>query len=623
MRRRSGLARICSTAAVVILAAAPGHAQSPRDAKGKNAAKAGEQLASAIRSDIEGTLDRLQESGDFAAGIASLQTTFDQVVAFAAPTDKKLFRDAACVLRLVSLVSQAEPSQRSDLLRFLLANPDVAGVLAFVVKPQDKPAEVFAVLARLRAAHEQRLNTYASLAAAVCVVHDKPLTRRFNENSATAPDALRLFEYYVANEGRMYFGVRDVPAELLIYVVDGTASIDELTWAAGRYAGNRNVGALFFAVDYDHDHFRDGDTKRVTRAGWNLPNILKLGGVCVDQAYFALSVGKAIGVPTAYVTAPSSEVSHAWVGFLQGDGRSVWWNFNSGRYDSYQGVRGNLQDPQTRARIPDSTLSLLAGALMVKVLDRQFAAATTDAALRLIEAPGSRRPYPPPAPDGVETGEPRAATTGEALKLLEAGLTACPAHVEGWAVIARLASEGKLSLEEKGLWEGAAYRLCGQRHPDFYLELLEPMFETVTDIDLQNKYWNAAFDRFADSRPDLAASVRMSQAQMWLKADKPAIAGQCYEDVINRYANAGPFVIAALLKAEQMLRSKKDLRRIVMLYEHAWSQIKKPGEMAPEFARQSNYFRVGQMYAQRLDEAGLRNEASRVRTAIGEAKVGR
>jgi hypothetical protein len=93
--------------------------------------------------------------------------------------------------------------------------------------------------------------------------------------------------------------------------------------------------------------------------------------------------------------------------------------------------------------------------------------------------------------------------------------------------------------------------------------------------------------------------------------------------VINRYANAGTFVITALLKAEQMLRAKNDLRRIVMLYEHAWSQIRSPGEMAPEFARQSNYFRVGQMYAQRLEEAGLRSEASRVRTAIGEAKSGR
>ncbi len=623
MRRQSVPARIASAAALAILAAAPGHGQTPRGTKDKSASKAGEPLASAIRSDIQGALDRLQESGDFAAGIASLQTTFDQVVAFAAPTDKKLFRDAACVLRLAGLVSQAEPSRRGDLLKFLLANPDLAGILAFVVKPQDKPVDVFAVLARLRAAHEQRLDTFASLAAAICVVHDKPLTRRFNENSATATDALRLFEYYVANEGRMCFGVRDVPAELLIYVVDGTASIDEMNWAVGRYAGNRNVGALFFAVDYDYDHFRDGDTKRVTRAGWNLPNILKLGGVCVDQAYFALSVGKAIGVPTAYVTAPSSEVSHAWIGFLQGDGRSVWWNFNSGRYDSYQGVRGNLQDPQTRARIPDSTLSLLAGALTVKVVDRQFAAAMTDAALRLIEAPASRRAYPPRPPEGIEAGEPRPATAGEALKLLEAGLTACPAHVDGWAAIARLASEGKLSLEEKGLWEGAAYRLCGQRHPDFYLDLLEPMFQTVADLDLQNTYWNAAFDRFADSRPDLAASVRMSQAQMWLKADKPAIAGQCYEDVINRYANAGPFVITALMRAEQMLRSTNDLRRIVMLYEHAWSQIKKPGEMAPEFARQSNYFRVGQTYAQRLDEAGLPNEASRVRTAIGLAKAGR
>jgi hypothetical protein len=115
----------------------------------------------------------------------------------------------------------------------------------------------------------------------------------------------------------------------------------------------------------------------------------------------------------------------------------------------------------------------------------------------------------------------------------------------------------------------------------------------------------------------------MSQAKMWLKTEKMEKAGQCYEDVINRYANAGPFVVDALGRAEQILRKAKDGRRILMLYEKARGQIEKPRDMAPEFARQSNYYRVGKLYAQRLQEAGLSNDAAKVRTAIGDRQAGR
>ena len=66
---------------------------------------------------------------------------------------------------------------------------------------------------------------------------------------------------------------------------------------------------------------RGSGVKKVTAAGWSLPNILQHGGVCADQAYFAVTVGKSIGVPTAYTIGLGGEVGHAWVGFLQARGK--------------------------------------------------------------------------------------------------------------------------------------------------------------------------------------------------------------------------------------------------------------------------------------------------------------
>jgi hypothetical protein len=142
------------------------------------------------------------------------------------------------------------------------------------------------------------------------------------------------------------------------------------------------------------------------------------------------------------------------------------------------------------------------------------------------------------------------------------------------------------------------------------------MIETVDDAKEQNALWNAAFERFG-KRHDLAAAVRMSQAEMWRKHKEPAKAGQCYEDVIDRFANAGPFVISALKEAEEILREARDGRRVLALYERAWSRIKRPRDMAGAFAKQSNWYKVGSMYAKRLDEAGLGGDADKVRTAIG------
>lgn len=606
------------TATIAIAASAI--AQSNRKDREPEKGSAASPFAATVRQSSDEILLKLQKDGDFEAGAAAMLSVFDQTVAFGDPSDTALFRDSALNVRLVNLVVATEPSTRAGLLVFLLQNPDVARAMAFTVRPdQEKAAEVMAVLSALRTVGEKSVVSHANLTAAMCVVHDQKLTRRINENGATAADPVPLFNYFIANERSMFFGLKNVPPELLIYVVDSTASIDEMQWALGKYAGNRNVGGLFFDIKYDYDHFADGDPKKVTVAGWNLPNILRIGGVCADQAYFAVSVGKSIGVPTAYVSARSSEVGHAWVGFLQSDAKSAWWNFNSGRYEAYRGVRGNMQDPQTRQTVPDSTVALLAGVAFVPELDRQYAAAMSDAAKRLIEPTDSKKPFKPQAPQGIEVGQAREASTAEALKLLEAGLTVCPAQADGWRVVEKLADDKMLSLDDKRKWEGVLYRLCGEKYPDFYLDILEPMIATVADVNEQNALWNGAFKRFT-SRPDLAASVRMSQADMWLKAGKIEKAGQCYEDVINRYANAGPFVVNALGSAEQILRKAKDGRRILMLYERAWAQIEKPRDMAAEFARQSNYYRVGKLYAQRLQEAGMPNDAANVRTAIGDTK---
>jgi hypothetical protein len=92
-------------------------------------------------------------------------------------------------------------------------------------------------------------------------------------------------------------------------------------------------------------------------------------------------------------------------------------------------------------------------------------------------------------------------------------------------------------------------------------------------------------------------------------------------DVIERYTNAGPFVLDALVAAEDLLRSSGKEDRVVALYESTWAKCQKPGEMAEQFVTQSNWYCIGDMLAERLDKAGQKPRAQSVRAEL-ETVVG-
>jgi hypothetical protein len=607
-------AMLCALVAIAAFPAQNTAAQSKKRAD--HAQQTDDAFALAIRKQIDATISQVLTDTDFEAAEAALAATFDQVVAYADASETALIREAALALRLIRGIAKGNEIHQVPQLTFLRENPEFARTLGFLLDPRaDKPAAVFRMMDRLRVDHAAKLNDYADLAAAVCVVHDREFVRQINENRGVAPNPVAVFEYYLKNEKEMFFGMKDVPAELLVYVVDTTSSVKEMEWALKRYARHKSVGDVFFEVPYDYDHFLNAEKKKVTVAGWNLPNILKHGGVCADQAYYAMTVAKAIGVPSAYVVGAGGEMSHAWVGYLQSEGRHSMWNFNVGRYEVYQGVAGNITEPQTRRPIRDAYVSLLADFVSSAQADRHAAAALADAANRLLDISKQKAPFPPPPPAGGPRSPKRAPQTADVLALVEAAVRSAPAYAPAWHILEQLAADGKLSVADKKKWEGVLFKLCGERYPDFYVGILTPMIKTIESVNDQNAMWNAVFSRL-DARHDLAAAVRMEQAAMWLKQGETAKAGQCYEDVISRFANAGPFVIGAINGAEKILSSSGDDRKVVKLYERAWSFTKKPGEAAAMFAKQSNWFKIGSSYLKRLESAGMKAPAAKVKKEL-------
>ena len=433
------------------------------------------------------------------------------------------------------------------------------------------------------------------------------------------------------HESQMFYGLRGVPVELLIYVVDNTASINDMNWAINKYAGTRDVGALFFKIEYDYDFYYGKAPQKLDSApgGYTLPNILKVGGICADQAYFATTVGKSIGVPSAWTTGESALSGHAWVGYLKSSGRTATWNFDSGRYEDYQVIRGNVTDQQTGESVADSTVGLLSDLIGSNPTLRQNAVALVDAA-KVWGATDDKTDPPtfpvellPASAKGKPTAKPPASRAGSAqgeLELVEMGLRQFADYPRGWELIADLARDGKLTEPQKKRWADLTQRMCGQRHVDFALSILEPMTETVADADEQSSLWDAIF-KFVQGRADLAADVRMRQAKLWEKQNNLSRAGMCYEDVLQHYINAGPFALPALHGAESVLKQMGHEDRILDLYTQAAKLVTKPEMLSgrPEYIQESNWYKIREGYASKLDSAGQTQMADQIR---GEDKKG-
>ncbi len=545
------------------------------------------------------------------------EAAFAVAARYAGPRDVDAVREAAFARRLLTQIKHAPEADRGELLAYLRAHAGLAHTLAFAVRDGDDVSGVYALLDRLRRERPAQLDRFPELAVALCVVRDKPLHVQLNENRVKAADPVDLFDYFTGHERQMFYGLRGVPVELLCYVVDTVASPAELTWAADHYTGTRDVGRLFFTIDYDTAYYAGTAQKKVDHApgGYTLPNVLKYGGVCIDQAYFATAVGKALGIPTAIATASSAEAGHAWVGYLRSNGKSAAWDFDAGRYDDYKGLRGDVTDPQTGATIADSTVSLLGDLIGTNAAQRQNAVALTDAAVSLEKAAGEPPAYPAELPNGH--AKPRPDGADGQLDLVEQALRQFAAYPRAWNVVADLARGGQLTEPQKRRWADLVQRMCGPRHPDFALSILGPMVATVADPSEQSGLWDAVF-KLVQARPDLAAEVRFRQASLWEKQDNLPRAGQCYEDVIRHYVNAGPFAVQALRRAETVLKKMGEPAKVLDLYAGAVKLVAKPdGAGRSDFMHESNWYKIRELYAARLAAAGQGPAAEQIRAEDG------
>lgn len=546
--------------------------------------------------------------------------------------------DAARTALIARLVAAAGDAERADAAKLLTKYPDLATDVAFLINDDDDRAGAIRTILALHAKFAERIADYPALVAAIAAVRDRPLAVRANENTKQAPPVETVFAYFVGNQGKINADLKNGPPEALAFVVDETPDPGEMAWALDRYAGNPQVGLLYGSIQYDDEHFLEGRPKRLTTEGFSLQNIARVGGVCVDQAYFASMVGKAIGVPTVMVYGEAETgTAHCWVGYIRGSRGRGQWDMSQGRYDEAKFLSGQVRDPRSGKLVSEAVVGVQEKLFSTPSKDVRLARACIEAA-RLV---GSATADPAPitiakrsrsstpaggAGDATALAKVRERGPEGAEGLLRTALQLCPAMPELWSAVADAAAT--MDQREMGFWIDAASKIAGGpgaigrpgSWPEFTFAVTEALLDRTKDDMVAAQAWDRVFSLY-QARPDLALRARVELAQRAVKAGQLDAAYRSYEDAIKRFAGQGPYVLDALDGAGKLLKGRgaAGASAFLDLAAYAWQRAERPVETTIAFD-QSVWARVGKVYADALLGAGKKADADAVLGQIESAR---
>jgi hypothetical protein len=511
--------------------------------------------------------------------------------------------DSARFVRLVALREMSnffsrveKPDDESNAaLAWLLEHPKVLDTLMMAVCEQDAPDRVLEVLTSLRAAHGKNLDEFPELTAALCVVWDAPLKAADAENlRAETEQPAWLFRYYSGARKRMKFDPHTLPWELAVFVVDNVVSQEEVAWAVQRYGGRGAIGAVYFDVPYDYNVLTSGANRAIDGTDYTLMNLVRVGGICGDQAYFASNVARSLGVPACMAVGLGGAMegtAHAWVGYLELRGGRAAWNFNEGRYPELQYWRGAVQDPRTRDRVTDSDVALLAELLNVAPQDRAFSTALVKAS------------------DLVEPQQ-RADVFMRAINL-------SPGNRDAWAMLAQLGADRKLTDAQMTKAMQVVAKFAAKPYPDFAFAMIRTL-NAGRGTEQQVRALKDARALFGQ-RPDIQASIRLAEGDLLRDQKKPAAALATYAEVLQRYNNAGPIVLEALDRVDALLREHNELAKLAQIYRDVWQRFPQPTRGG--YLRSTPYYLVAERYMNVLNEVGDAAEAGRVQQRLNGLMV--
>ena len=465
------------------------------------------------------------------------------------------------------------------LVELLGADKRVRNIFISALDPaRDNIAQAAKIFEDLRSIDPERVTKYAHLATAIAVVYDQPAmaTREVGiiiwgvaAGQFPPPVAYRdIYDYYSnpPKSRRFAYPPNKLPWPMQVYIIDNGVAAKERAWAHKKFNRGVQVGDLYRRVTYDRDKVAKQKSRLGTRA-YTLKNLLRYGGVCGDQAYFASRVAKCFSVPAMSVRGVNRYGNnHAWLGYLTSYKGRAMLHF-SGRYLRDYYYTGDVQNPQTGGTILDRHVAMMFDGLSVSYEKYEL----TRILIRLA--------------DQLQRDEPDLS-----VALVEGALDANPYMPKGWRVLMAHFRTKTLTKQQALRWFNIMLKVL-KKHPDMTFECLKTFLASYPQKNFasRRKLYSQALNLYT-GRPDLQFKLLLDLANEMVAADQKPQALKMLIGPIVRYAKEGSVIIPATqlavrLATELKVQKKAHsmLSKALRTFPKRRSRNSKPSETYKEF----------------------------------------
>ncbi len=544
----------------------------------------------------------------------------DYALAYLPPDDRANWIAIADLFELASQSHQWSAESQPELWRLLLKHKPLRRAITLNIDPKlDSTAQVYHQLLKLYQAQGDHIAQTPALTAALCLAHAQPIRQELNGRKLSAPAIEDLYTYFTHRGSRA--ASVEAPAELLVHMVNVAAERDDLAWATKHYASVRQVPRAFRQAADRHQQGRSAFISH-PEAPARLAVVAEYGGDLYEQAWFAATVAKAVARPSAMVHAELSDRSvHAWVLFYEPGRRGGAWNHRDARYESTDPFYGQVINPRNGKPEPWPWVAVTGSLTETPLADHRHSAALLAGLRRFSDRAAAGAGIPEPVGLAeldqalgnnakLRMGEP-----ADRFNLLTEAVRLSPANPAAWRALLGLVEHENLEEPVLEQWLSVVRQLFAGSQPEFCYLLADQLIDQCPADKQRYEQWRALGQALRQRR-DLVAWTLLAQGQLLEKAGATEQALDTYLTLINRFGSEAAAVVAALGRFEAMTDyGERDLAGL-QPFRNAFESTEPPADDPVFMIRKSTWYRLGQLYLDRLQQAKDFSTHGKVRRAI-------
>jgi len=444
--------------------------------------------------------------------------------------------ELASAIKFLKILDHDRPKE--GLGKWILADDERFYEFTYLFTEFDDKKKSLAIIKELFEHDPKERDKFSDLIFAFSVVWDqeRPLIHNFMGKNAPkyTPSLKERYDLLksVYNLRSCPMNLKYLNSRMLVYVVDLPIPVSEMKWALANEKGRASTwGKKFDGVRYDVPRFNRNQFVW-NHGAYNLANVKKHGGICIDRAYYTAMTARSWGIPSMIFTGKGRTGGHAWLGLMKSAKK---WTMDIHRYSQGNYSAGKARNPQTNQLINDHELELL--------VSPEYFSSDYDKAVKINELAKiySERK------DGKQ-----------AVDLLVNAIRSQSLFEEPWNRLY------EIYIQENKLKE--AYDLLRRmtsafrKHEDRLIEIYN---KQISVLEKMGRPKDAEYIRKSilikmRNRDDLLAEATISQAEEYISAGKKDEARKVYEKYIRANAKEG-FKIIEMVETylEMMVRTNQ------------------------------------------------------------------